>query len=99
MNALAKLAGALCVALVPFVPANAATFTENFSSPPAARGWSVFGNTNLFQWDGTNQNLRITWDSSQTNSYFYYPLRTILSRSDLIAFNVNLRIRRCRSNA
>ncbi len=59
-----------------------ATFTENFSSDPGANGWRVFGNTNLFRWDSTNQNLRVTWDSSQTNSYFYRPLGTILTRDD-----------------
>lgn len=61
---------------------NAVTFTENFSSDPATNGWQIFGNTNLFQWDSTNQNLRVTWDSSQTNSYFYRPLGTILARDD-----------------
>jgi len=62
--------------------ANAATFTEDFSTEPAANGWQTFGNTNLFQWDRTNQNLRVTWDSSQTNSYFHRPLGTILARDD-----------------
>jgi len=32
-------------------------------------GWKIFGDTNLFQWDSTNHNLAVTWDSSQTNSY------------------------------
>jgi len=62
--------------------ANAATFTEDFSSNPAGNGWQIFGNTNLFQWDRTNQNLRVTWDSSQPNSYFHRPLGTILARDD-----------------
>lgn len=62
--------------------ANAATFTEDFSNEPAANGWQVFGNTNLFHWDRTNQQLRVTWDSSQTNSYFHRPLGTILTRAD-----------------
>lgn len=62
--------------------ANAATFTEDFSSNPAGNGWQIFGNTNLFYWDNTNQNLRVTWDSSQTNSYFHRPLGTILARDD-----------------
>jgi len=61
---------------------SAATFTETFSTDPAANGWQAFGNTNLFHWDSTNQNLRVTWDSSQTNSYFYRPLGTILTRDD-----------------
>lgn len=61
---------------------NAATFTEDFSTDPAANGWQIFGNTNLFQWDRTKQNLRVTWDSSQTNSYFHRPFGTILARDD-----------------
>jgi hypothetical protein len=60
----------------------ATTFTEDFSTDPTANGWQLFGNTNLFQWDRTNQNLRVTWDSSQTNSYFYRPLGTILTPED-----------------
>jgi len=69
---------------VAFMPAllSAATFTEDFSTNPAARGWHGFGNTNLFAWDSTNQNLRVTWDSSQTNSYYHRPLGTILTRDD-----------------
>ena len=60
----------------------AVTLTENFSSNPLADGWQIFGDTNLFQWDSLNQDLQVTWDSSQPNSYFYHPLGTILSRDD-----------------
>jgi hypothetical protein len=60
----------------------AATFSESFSTPPAANGWRTFGKTNLFHWDSTNQTLRVTWDSSQTNSYLHRPLGTILTRAD-----------------
>jgi hypothetical protein len=60
----------------------AATFTENFSSDPLQNGWKIFGDTNLFQWNPANQNLAVTWDSSQSNSYFYKPLGTILAKSD-----------------
>jgi hypothetical protein len=48
----------------------AATISENFANDPLRNGWQIFGDTNLFQWDSTNQNLDVTWDSSQTNSYF-----------------------------
>jgi len=68
----------------------AATFLENFSTDPIASGWRIFGNTNLFQWDFTNQNLRVTWDSSQTNSYIYRPLGTILTRDDDFQLGFNL---------
>jgi hypothetical protein len=61
---------------------NAAVLTEDFSSDPALRGWKVFGNTNLARWNPTNHNLDFTWDSSQTNTYFYHPLGTILGKSD-----------------
>ena len=53
---------------------NANTIVERFTTDPALDGWQVFGDTNLFQWDSANQNLAVTWDSSQTNSYFYHLL-------------------------
>ena len=73
-------------------PTPAAGFQENFSGNPAASGWRIFGDPNLFQWDATNQNLRVTWDSAQTNSYFHHPLGTILARDDTfsLAFDVRL---------
>ena len=78
---------ALSVACVP-----AKTITENFSADPLQSGWQVFGNTNLFQWNATNQNLEVTWDSTQTNSYFYQPLGTTVTRYDdfSIAFDLTL---------
>jgi len=56
------------------------TITENFSTDPLQNGWQIFGDTNLFQWDSTNQNLAVTWDSTQPNSYFYHPLNVTLTR-------------------
>ena len=69
-----------------------ATITENFSANPLAHGWQIFGNTNLFQWDSTNQNLDVTWDSAQTNSYFFRPLGTILARSDDFSISFDLQL-------
>jgi hypothetical protein len=66
--------------------------TENFSANPLANGWRVFGDASLFQWDSTNQDLRVTWDSSQTNSFFYRPLGTILSRNDDFSMAFDLRL-------
>jgi len=66
--------------------------TENFSANPLADGWKVFGDASLFQWDATNRDLRVTWDSSRPNSYFYFPLGTILDREDdfSLAFDLQL---------
>jgi hypothetical protein len=70
----------------------ATTITENFSTDPLQNGWQIFGDTNLFQWDSSHQNLSVTWDSSQPNSYFYHPLGTVCSKTDdfLIAFDLRL---------
>jgi hypothetical protein len=70
----------------------AATFTEDFSTDPLQNGWQFFGDTNLFQWDSTNQNLNVTWDSSQTNSYFHHPLGTILAKSDDFGLSFDLQL-------
>jgi hypothetical protein len=72
--------------------ARAATIAENFSTNPLSNGWRIFGDTNLFQWNSTNHNLAVTWDSSRTNSYFYHPLGTILTRNDdfSVAFDLQL---------
>lgn len=59
-----------------------ATIAESFSTDPAAQGWRSFGDTNLFFWSPTNQNLSVTWDSSQSNSFYFIPLPTILTRAD-----------------
>ena len=60
----------------------ASTLAENFAADPLPNGWRVFGDTNLFQWDATNRNLAVTWDSSQPNSYFYHPLGRTLTTND-----------------
>jgi len=65
---------------------------QDFSSDPALSGWRTFGHTNLFARDSTNQNLRVTWDSSKTNSYFLHPLGTVLAKDDdfNLAFELKL---------
>ena len=70
----------------------AATIDEDFSNDPQQNGWKIFGDTNLFQWDSTNQDLDVTWDSSQSNSYFYHSLGTIVAKSDdfSLAFDLQL---------
>ena len=70
----------------------AATFQEDFPSDPLQNGWQIFGDTNLFQWDSTNENLDVTWDSSQTNSYFYHALGTIVTKSDDFSLSFDLQL-------
>ncbi len=70
----------------------AATLQEDFSGNPQSDGWKIFGNTNLFQWDATNQNLDVTWDSSQSNSYFYHSLGTIVAKADDFSLSFDLQL-------
>ncbi len=70
--------------------ARAATITENFAANPLQNGWQIFGDTNLFQWDSTNHLLDVTWDSSQSNSYFYHPLGAILGTNDSFSMSFDL---------
>ena len=67
-------------------------FTEDFSHPPEQRAWKVFGSESLFKWNSTNQNLEVTWDSAQPNSYYYRELGTILTKSDDFSFSFDLRL-------
>ena len=87
-----RLTNALLLVLVASPFAGAATYEEDFSSDPSIRGWQVFGQTNLFRWNVTNQNLEVTWDSSKSNSFFYRPLGTVLSRADNFSVSFNLRL-------
>ena len=74
------------------VSTQATTITENFSTDPLQSGWKIHGNTNSFVWNANSNNLAVTWDSRRTNSYFYRPLGTILTRDDdySISFDLNL---------
>src|ERR1700722_4888339 len=70
----------------------ATTITENFTNDPAADGWQVFGDTNLFQWDSTNKILDVTWDSTQPNSYFYHPLGTTMTSTNDFMFSFDFQL-------
>jgi len=83
------LAG-LSVVLVP--DSRAVTFQQDFATDPAAQGWKVVGDTNLFCWNSTNQNLQVRWDSSQTNSYFCHPLDATLGVDDDLSVSFDLQI-------
>ncbi|HEU5396008.1 MAG TPA: hypothetical protein VFV81_02495 [Verrucomicrobiae bacterium] len=70
----------LCLSLAAPVGAANINVTKNFSTDPLQGGWQIFGDTNLFQWNAAAQNLDVTWDSSQPNSYFYHPLGVTLTK-------------------
>jgi hypothetical protein len=76
--------------------ASAATFQEDFATDPLARGWRVFGDRSLFGWDSNHQQLRVTWDSSRTNSYFAWKLGTVLGNSDDFSLAFDLRLEEAR---
>jgi hypothetical protein len=75
------------------VSASAATYTADFATDPALGGWQTFGDTNLFQWNATNRLLQVTWDSTQTNSYFFHPLDFPVTANDdfSVEFDLNLK--------
>jgi hypothetical protein len=83
---------ALLFCLLTVSSARAVTLTENFTNNPAQNGWQIFGNTNQFQWDSTNHDMDVTWDSTQPNSYFYRPLGTTLTLADsfTVSFDIQL---------
>ena len=75
----------LCVVLLDAASLFAATranIFEDFRGDPANNGWKIFGQTNLFTWNASNQNVEVTWDSSKPNSYFYKPLGHTLTRDE-----------------
>jgi hypothetical protein len=69
--------------------------SQRFAADPLTNGWAVVGDTSLFTWDPTNQNLRVTWDSSHTNSYFYHSLGTTLTRYDDFQIEFDLTLNDC----
>jgi hypothetical protein len=66
---------------------------DDFVNNPLQNGWQIFGDTNLFNWNPTNQNLEVTWDSTQPNSYFYRPLGTILAQDDAFSLSFDLQLK------
>lgn len=70
----------------------AAVITENFAADPLQDGWKTFGNSSLFHWNAANQNLEVTWDCTNQNSYFYRPLGTILTTNDAFSLSFDLRL-------
>jgi hypothetical protein len=80
----------LCVALCATSRSDTIIHAEDFTLNPLTNGWEVRGETNLFQWDAAEQNIRVTWDSSKTNSYFRLPLETIINSEDDFSFSLQL---------
>ncbi len=68
-------------------------FLEDFAGNPAANGWNTFGDAALFRWNATEQNLEVTWDSAQPNSYFSRPLGKMLTREADFSLSFDLRLR------
>src|SRR5665213_2491672 len=91
-SAMEKIRSLAFAGLFVLSAAHATTITENFTNNPSQDGWQIFGDTNLFQWDSTSQNLDVTWDSSQSNSYFYHPLGTILATDDDFSVEFDLQL-------
>ncbi len=71
---------------------NANTLVERFTTDPSLSGWQVTVTRICFQWDSTNQVLDVTWDSTQTNSYFYHPLGLTLTTNDSFCVQFDLRL-------
>ena len=82
----------LLLLLAAALPCGAAVFQENFATDPFARGWRTFGDASLFRWNPTNQNLEVAWDSSRTNSFYFLPLGTIVTKSDDFSFSFDVRL-------
>lgn len=73
-----------------FVVPLRAEVLDSFSSDPFARGWQRLGEGDLFGWDAVGERLRVTWDSSRSNSACLIPLSTSLARTDDFEFSVDL---------
>jgi hypothetical protein len=85
-----KVFALISLAIIAASGSFAKTVNQNFAANPLQNGWQEFGNTNLFHWNSTNQNLEITWDSRQSNSFFYFPLSTSLTRDDDFTIDFDL---------
>jgi hypothetical protein len=75
--------------MVALASAVGATFTETFSDQPTQ--WQVW-NPGAVRWDTNAQNLAVTWDSRETNSFFYYKLPMTLTRHDAFGVEFTLRL-------
>lgn len=86
----ARVVAALLLMLAGAASLRGAIVREDFAADPANRGWEVSGNASLFEWDAAGGRLGVTWDSTQTNSFFLRPLGTVLARTDDVRFAFTL---------
>lgn len=65
---------------------------EKFAANPLTNGWQIYGDASLFQWNPAAQAMDVTWDSTQTNSFFYHPLGRVFTQTDgfCVQFDLNL---------
>lgn len=75
--------------MVALASAAGATFSESFSAEPTQ--WEIW-NPGAFEWDSEAQNLKVAWDSRQTNAFFYHKLPMTLTRQDAFAVEFTLRL-------
>lgn len=85
-----KLGAVSSLSLLCVCPTSGASIHEDFSTAPENRGWSAWGQSELFSWNATQQNLAVTWDSSKSNSFFYVPLGVTVSSTDDFSFSFDL---------
>jgi hypothetical protein len=66
--------------------------SEDFAVDPQAKGWKVHGEERLFTWNAAREELEVTWDSSQPNSYYYRPLGNVLDLEDDFSMGFTLEL-------
>ena len=52
----------------------------------------MYGEASLFSWSEASRWLEVTWDSGRSNSFFYRPLGTVLTRQDDFNLTFDLRL-------
>jgi hypothetical protein len=74
------------------VQGGATAWADDFTADPLQNGWQVFGDASLFHWNPTNQDVEVTWDSTNVNSYLYHPLGTVLTSDDAFSLSFDLQL-------
>jgi len=81
---------AFCLTACLGILAQGSTLKESFDTDPSARGWRSWGDTTLFHWDASGQQLGVVWDSSRPNSFFALPLPATLGTHVNFSFAFDL---------